>query len=376
MLLPFEVVVFIAISIEFFKLTKAQVVSLSEEEVELESFIFQKCSKQLQRRPVANYNDPVNVYISFTGETFREIQDTTEQFSTTGLLRLTWFHPCLRWGRTNDTLQWSHISILWKRGSDVWVPPLMVLNDLVQPYFLEALRKTSRLKIQSDGEIVWEIAAKFDLNCQLTLMQFPFDRQFCGLQIESQLPTTLLKLVADSWDNGPLILPATFTPLVDVWQESNEGRADNDIDQPDPDVAEYFDVFSMMIPLKRQPEMFILHTVLPLLVMLVILVTSFRIPLDDHTRAEFCLRVMLVMAVSTRTIAAILPLSSEIIFITSYSTTAFLFGFCCTFYNLIVGNLAKKSNLTKKIQFFDIIFYSSLAVAIILLNLVVFALMQ
>ena len=402
----FPTLFLVSFILSFHSLANSQGIATNQDEIlseesDLMAWLGEKCKGQWTIRPVTNYNNPLEVQTGFRGIKFRDINDATQmyvvkfcckifdknqsifRYAVVGTVILSWQHPCLKWGSTFESKKWSHIESLWVPALTIWVPPVIHRNALVDVTFLEVQRKYTNVRIRSNGTVIWQISAKYDSFCELELKKFPFDSQRCELKLQSELPSQKIKFLLT---NQGEMVPKTFTSNIDVWKvhsvQSEQTTLVDSFSMP-------FDSVSFQITMKRQPSLFLLNLVLPMMVMLVLLLSTFFMFPQESSRTGFCLTSMLTLAVISGTIFREVPASSEIIYIVRYSTTLTMLAFCTTIYSLIVIPIAKSDRYQQyvklpkigkisitKMTAIDFIFYSALAIAIFLTNVILFSLMM
>ena len=107
---------------------------------------------------------------------------------TSGCVKLLWTDPYLSWEPNN----FNNVSWFALPSSDIWLPDVAMVNS-PDPYYIT--RKDAFVGVQSNGEIGYYPAGRFQTQCKIKLSFFPFDVQHCDMVFESWIyPFALLNL--------------------------------------------------------------------------------------------------------------------------------------------------------------------------------------
>ena len=295
-----------------------------------------------------------------------------------------WRHPCLSWGASADSRKWGHIDSTWLKADQVWVPPLAHYNAMSDVGIFESNRRFTSVKVERDGSLIWKFIAKFDSFCELELKKFPFDSQTCSLSMRSNDPVNKVRFVSNNFKH---ILGDDFTSKIDVWETTDKQVRVSRVREGNFDE---YDMVSFVVSYRRKSETYMLNLVLPTIIMLILLIGSIFMSPDDAGRSGFAMTVMLTLSVIIGTILSDIPDSSEVIYLTQYTTVLFFLAFIATVYTLVAIPLAKSSKFQQqlgakgrletvgisKMRAVDIIFYTALTFAFVLTNIILFALMR
>lgn len=138
-------------------------------------------------RPVANYEDNLEVRLGLAVQNIEEFNQKKETLDLNIWVRMNWQNNILNWN-----LSTTNISFLSVDVDKIWTPDIELLNAVSKPniYILN-----EALNLYSDGSIFRSKPGIFKFSCSLDLHEFPFDIQKCTMKFGSWTHDTDMMII-------------------------------------------------------------------------------------------------------------------------------------------------------------------------------------
>ena len=279
----------------------------------------------------------IEIAIVFFADRFRMISDIDESFELSGALSVVTKIPCLV--DLYHQPQWpkERTNLTKEKQSDFWSPDIIHRNSISNigiygadgsyehlAFFLESHAPTMR-------GTIWRIHyGNLFSFCNLNFFTFPFDEQFCQIDIFSvhgihvtNITGAVLQIMEDNFmpDNSNWILVISKS---EIYHETVGST------------SFFHDLFSgakFHFHFRRQANYFILNLYLPSQILGILLMSCFLLPPDSTDRAAVSCTVMLAVFVLQGQILANLPVTPKSIVAAYYATGQTFFGLVITVYS-------------------------------------------
>lgn len=245
-------------------------------------------------RPSTNQSVTKEVYISFTLYGITGIDEIEQKLTTTGWLEIHWQDDLLTWTPSS----YGGLQELYVPQGNIWKPDISLQNGFSD--LKELGSKFIQVNIQSDGQVTWRPFQVFSTKCSLDSTYFPFDRQTCDLVF-----------VAWSLDRHDVFL-AQYSDGIDISVElQSHGEWEIITSSATDEVESYETKVKFTIVIQRKPLFVIMNFVLPIILLSLLDIFTFKIPADIGERLGYTITVWLSFAVFLTIVSASLPQSSE-----------------------------------------------------------------
>ncbi|XP_028404613.1 neuronal acetylcholine receptor subunit beta-3-like isoform X2 [Dendronephthya gigantea] len=213
-----------------------------------------------------------------------------------------WSNPFLTW----NPEKYGGIKTLHAQPKDVWVPDTALVNNAESDFAGSRTKYKTMVVLRSNGENIWMSPATFISSCRFDVSTFPFDTQLCDMTFGSWtftmnkmilLPMVKSNLFSDSsYESGDWTIPSI--KLDQHTQNLEYGD-------------EKFARITYRLKLERKPIYFIMYLIVPSVLISLLVLFSFKIPVDSGERIGLCTTALLSMSVFLLLIGEHLPESSE-----------------------------------------------------------------
>ncbi|XP_025116293.1 acetylcholine receptor subunit alpha-L1-like [Pomacea canaliculata] len=219
--------------------------------------------------------------------------------STAGSLELVWSDEYLQWNPD----QFGNISSVYLPQADVWLPDLVLYNDVNS---MKPLRDDNALVVVSnDGTVQWLPGFNANTDCMVDVYRYPFDTQTCSLIFTTWMMTS---------DHIQVVTETFYTNWSTVNQEyyiASE-RAD-----PYDETTSYNDYWTQggnfTLTLKRRVTFHVLSTVLPLLSFSLLTPLAFLVPESGGEKLTLAVSLVLTNQVFLVSLSGSMPTSGDTI---------------------------------------------------------------
>ncbi|XP_052102779.1 neuronal acetylcholine receptor subunit alpha-10-like isoform X3 [Mytilus californianus] len=213
-------------------------------------------------------------------------------------IRLRWIDCLLTWNPSD----YDNITDLIVPFDKVWTPDITIYDSVSEElYGLEKFRAN----VSYDGAINYNFPTVIEIQCQVDVTNFPFDRQMCPLQFGSWIYTG--NLLDMNIENDHADLSALKE---NVEWEISKVPAEKHITKyslnPDPFVDLTYNLY-----LKRKPRYYEANIILPSIIITLLATLGFLLPVDSGEKVSLEVTVMLSLTVFQLLVADRLPPSDE-----------------------------------------------------------------
>ncbi|CAC5403756.1 unnamed protein product [Mytilus coruscus] len=251
-------------------------------------------------RPSRNQSVPLSVHVIFTLYGISGVDEIEQKLTVTGWLEVEWTDELLSWTPSSN----GGLRYIYYPQGEVWKPDISLQNGFSK---LEELgSKFSSVFIDSNGLVNWRPFQVFESKCDIDSTYFPFDRQTCHLDF-----------VAWSLSSKDVHITqgSKGIELADDLQRHGEWKI---LSSSALNLAESHETkVRFTIVIQRKPLYAIINYIMPILLLSILDIFTFKIPVDTGERIGYVITVWLAYAVFLTIISDSLPQSSESIPIVS-----------------------------------------------------------
>ncbi|CAF1196975.1 unnamed protein product [Adineta ricciae] len=227
-------------------------------------------------------------------------------------------HPCL--GRRNRTE-------IFFTPHEIWTPDIVAINGpgkLLEKdprYFYPVL-------VVCTGHVKWSYQYKLVSFCEVNVRNFPFDRQYCSILLQSTIfDTSQLKL-------RTLYKVVRLYNLIKTEWEITHATI-QEVDLYNPHYQRNFSTIKIDIELERFSRFYVIKIILPFSIISSLALFSFCLPTDSGEKVALTVSVLLSLSIYLQTISDYVPKTeSGFSIITLYSNIIFGFVFLSCIFNI------------------------------------------
>lgn len=128
-------------------------------------------------RPVLNISNNVKLKYGIEVKSLEYFDQKAENIKFNIWITQLWNDEYLTWNESQYGLKYIDIN-----AYQIWLPDLELYNSASQPNVYDA---HGGLKLYSNGNILWVRPTTYSFSCQLSLKDFPFDKQKCTMTFGS-----------------------------------------------------------------------------------------------------------------------------------------------------------------------------------------------
>ncbi|XP_063407210.1 neuronal acetylcholine receptor subunit beta-2-like [Mytilus trossulus] len=245
-------------------------------------------------RPSTNQSEPKEIDISFNLYGITDVDEIEQKLTTTGWLVITWQDDLLTW----TPASYNGVEKIYLPQGNIWKPDVSLQNGFNE---LEELgSKFIQVYVHNSGLMMWRPFQVFETKCDMNSRYFPFDEQKC-------------QLVFVSWshasDDITLIQSSNGIDLSDELDGHGEweiisSSATSELDG-------FISRVKFTIVIKRKPLYTIMNIVLPIILLALLDIFTFKIPADTGERLGYTITVWLSFAVFLTIVSDSLPKTSD-----------------------------------------------------------------
>lgn len=159
------------------------VIVVTQNESQLLMNLFKEYNTQV--RPVIEPRDQVQVEITFNIRSLKELNTKEEILSVVGWVSAYWEDKRLKW----NTSEYGGIDYIAISPTELWMPTFVLGNSASSSLYIEEWYKYFKVKIFSDGTMIWSPGGIFTIECTIDVTYFPFDDQICVFRFENWVYT-------------------------------------------------------------------------------------------------------------------------------------------------------------------------------------------
>ncbi|KAK6173329.1 hypothetical protein SNE40_016801 [Patella caerulea] len=271
----------------------------------LNNYLERRNPKKL--RPIKNQSQPLNVYIDFYLLNIIGLDDVQQNLHVSVVFNMSWKDDLLSWNES----EFGGIKSYVPSSDILWMPALSCFKYVGKMNIFED--SWQRVRVHSDGIVVWQVQKSLNLICPLNMQYFPNDNQTCELLFYTlQYTSDEVILLSNSHkgrnnlydsSNGEWELNAVIT-RTELYQTDHSSQ---------------IVLFIVTIKIDRLYNFFLQNVIIPIFMLSFLNLFTFCLPDDSGEKISFSLTVLLSQTVFLSTISESLPTTSlHLAYITIY----------------------------------------------------------
>ena len=252
-------------------------------------------------RPVLNMDNPVKVIFGFTLVQIVNLDEHQQSITMKIWLRMKWINEFMTW----DPEEWGNIAHSRVQPHNVWTPDIFLEEDVGDQVTAGLHGQTIPILINSNGEHEWMVPVMLQSACKVDVAMFPFDIQSCKLVFT---PWTHNQLELDLLIENKEIFTKHYVESSE-WKFLSVTKKVNSMIYtccPTP-----FINMEYVFKLQRKSLYYIHNLITPCVMQMVIILSTFFLPLESGERVGVVITIILVFAVYLQLLRESLPESSS-----------------------------------------------------------------
>lgn len=255
--------------------------------------LFTTQSYNFDVRPQTDQSTATDIFLDFFLFGITGFDPVEQKLTTTAYLEIIWTDEMLTWTPSS----YGGIEEIKIPQSNIWLPDIALHNGFQDLSGLGS--KFIKVKVFSDGTVIWTPFHVFESTCKLDSTYYPFEKQVCSIDF-----------IAWTSDNDDLHLVLGNEGIVLEGESSNgQWKLVDSVSYSFSDSGESKVRFMLMI--QRKPLFFIINIIFPIVLLSFLNIFTFQIPTDIGERLGYTVTVWLSFAVFLTIISASLPQSSD-----------------------------------------------------------------
>ena len=253
-------------------------------------------------RPIYNNSETIFVTVGLALRKIQSINDIGQSMKSTVNLQIFWKDEFLTWNETNYH---GISSIIIPYHEYIWIPDLMILNELYNPSKIGF--KDAYIRIYSNGEVFMWTQTNIDTYCEIKSKKYPFDQQKCDITFTKFMSSDDIVKLRPRINGFDL---SAYTEIAE-WKLKDH-CANSYLSQIDESTDTLFVLsnytrinFSVLI--QRTCKLCIFNIILPVLILAVLNLLSFFVPSESGEKTSLPLSLFLTLAVFLTIISQSLP---------------------------------------------------------------------
>ncbi|VDI60543.1 Hypothetical predicted protein [Mytilus galloprovincialis] len=278
-------------------------------------------------RPYCQGHEQVNVTMDLAIRQLIDMNEPDQIIKLNLWIRLRWMDCLLTWNPSD----YDNITDLIVPFDKVWTPDITIYDSVSQEFY--GLEKF-RANISYDGAINYNFPTVTEIQCQVDVTNFPFDKQMCPMQFGSWIYTG--NLLDMNLENDRADLSALKE---NVEWEIPRVPAVKHVEQYSINSDPFVDL-TYNLYLKRKPRFYEANIILPSLIITFLATLGFLLPVESGEKVSLEVTVMLSLTVFQLLVADRLPPSDEARpLLGEFFTFTFILSGITTFVQVAVINI-------------------------------------
>ena len=238
---------------------------------------------------------------------------------------LKWCDDLLQWNITEKPCVRRKRSEIVFQAHEIWTPDILAING--PGPFKKDLKFQYPILAVCTGNVRWSYQEKLVAFCEVDVLNFPFDRQYCSILLQSTIYDTSQLKLRSLYDVVRL-----YNYITTEWGISH--ATITEIDLYNPNHRRDFSTIKIDIELVRFSRFYVLKIILPLGIISSVAAFSFCLPTDSGEKVALTVSVLLSLTIYLQLISDYVPKTERgICTLTLYSNVIFLLIFLSCIFN-------------------------------------------
>ncbi|KAK3101792.1 hypothetical protein FSP39_006409, partial [Pinctada imbricata] len=257
-----------------------------------------------------SYEYHMNISLYFFPFSIHELDEVSGTLTSVVALSTQWKDQRLSW----NPLNYNGTYYLNVKSSKIWYPDIFCINPADK---LEKLGDNSlNAMIYSHGVVERLIGAALKTSCVVDMTYFPFDTQICSIIFSTW--NLALDVKINIFENSVILTYYTKNPQ---W-ELIRARTRNI------NIGVFSGIPCIDLTLQRKSEFFVLNSLVPILLLLILNPLVFVLPIESGERVSFAVTIFLSLAVFMTLVSDNTPKSASLSLITYIMMTVMVCSTC------------------------------------------------
>jgi hypothetical protein len=241
---------------------------------------------------------------------------------------LKWCDDILKWNSSEQLCfnNRRNRSELFFPAREIWTPDIVAINGPGKA--ANAVKYRYPVLVICTGDVRWLYQDKLFSFCEIDVQNFPFDRQYCSILLQSTI-----------FDSSQLKLLSLYK-VVRLYNFINTEWAIThatieEIDLYNPYHARNFSTIKINIELVRLSRFYIIKIIIPFSIISLLALFSFCLPTDSGEKVTLTISVLLSLTIYLQLISEYVPKTERgVCTLTLYSYAIFTFVFLSCVFNI------------------------------------------
>lgn len=240
---------------------------------------------------------------------------------------LTWCDDMLMWNTTEQLcINRRNRSEIFFTPYEIWTPDIVAINGPGKPEKIDKYRYP--VLVICTGLVRWSYQDKIVSFCEIDIQNFPFDRQYCSILLQSTIhDSSQLKL------RSLYNVVRLYNFINTEWEITH--ATIEEINLFNPQYALNFSTIKINIELVRLSRFYIIKIIIPFSIISSLALFSFCLPTDSGEKVALTVSVLLSLTIYLQVISKHVPKTERgFCILTLYSNIIFLFVFLSCIFNI------------------------------------------
>ncbi|XP_060598020.1 neuronal acetylcholine receptor subunit alpha-7-like [Ruditapes philippinarum] len=247
-------------------------------------------------RPVTNQSKPVTVNYSVHLLGIKGLDEKEQLLECSIALTCRWTYENLKWNAS----EFGDVKTLTFSPKFAWIPDLTISNSVDSMFVLtEDSGNINRIKVMSNGHAEWDTGGNIRTSCQIDITKYPFDSQSCTIIIG--------KL---GYDSEIYLSISSKTVSTTTFEKNGEWKLKSALIEErlvHEDVTQIY----VILNLSRYWLFYVVNVLLPVALLSIMMVFSFKIPPVSGERLGYNMALLLSFVVLLNLIGESMPRVSK-----------------------------------------------------------------
>jgi len=240
---------------------------------------------------------------------------------------LKWCDDLLNWNSSEQLcFNRRNRSAIFFSPHEIWTPDIVAINGPGKP--TKVLKYHYPVLVVCTGNVRWSYQDKLVSFCEFDVRNFPFDRQYCSILLQSTIhDSSQLKL------RSLYNVVRLYNFINTEWEITH--ATIEEIDLYNPHRARNFSTIKIGIEIKRLSRFYVLKIIIPFSIISSLALFSFCLPIDSGEKVALTVSVLLSLTIYLQIISDYVPKTERgMCILTLYSNVIFSFVFLSCIFNI------------------------------------------
>jgi len=240
---------------------------------------------------------------------------------------LKWCDDLLNWNSSEQLcLNRRNRSELFFKAREIWTPDIVAINGPGKPE--KVVKYQYPVLVICTGNVRWSYQDKLFSFCEIKVQNFPFDRQYCSILLQSPV-----------YDSSQLKLRSLYNVVrlynfINTEWEITHATI-QEIDLYNPYYRRNFSTIKIDIELERFSRFYLLKIIIPFFIISSLALFSFCLPTDSGEKVALTVSILLSLTIYLQIISNYVPKTERgICTLTLYANVIFSFVFLSCIFNI------------------------------------------